>query len=151
MASDSGRDPLLIIDRPTHAGGVVLRGRGASVRVLLVTAKRQPNQWVFPKGHIEPGETVEQAAIREVEEEAGVIATVGEPIGTLEFRNARGVVRAQFFVMAFVSEDKPREGRRRGWFTAEEARQALGYEDSRMLVARAKQVWPGMALGTGNE
>jgi 8-oxo-dGTP pyrophosphatase MutT (NUDIX family) len=151
MASDTNPNPLLVIDRPTHAGGVVLRGRGASLRVLLVTAKRQPNQWVFPKGHIEPGETVEQTAIREVEEEAGVVATVGEPIGTLEFRNARGVVRAQFFVMAFVSEDTPREGRRRGWFTVEEARQALGYEDSRMLVVRARQAWPSMALGTGSE
>lgn len=131
----------LRIDSPTHAGGVVLRGQGATLRVLLVTAKRQPNQWVFPKGHIEPGETPEQAAIREVEEEAGVVATVGEPVGTLEFRNARGTVRAQFFVMTFVSEDGPREGRRRGWFTVEEARQALGYEDSRMLVSRARQIW----------
>ena len=131
----------LTIDSPTHAGGVVLRGRGATLRILLVTAKRQPNQWVFPKGHIEAGETVEEAAIREVEEEAGVIATVNEPVGSLEFRNARGLVRAQFFLMTFVSEEEPRENRRRAWFTAEEARQALGYEDSRMLVARAKQLW----------
>src|SRR3954469_15258431 len=94
----------LTIDLPTHAGGVVLRGRGPTLRVLLVTAKRQPNQWVFPKGHIERGETVEQAAVREVEEEAGVIATVNGPVGSLEFRNARGIVRAQFFLMTFVSE-----------------------------------------------
>lgn len=141
MSNYEGHDPLLIIDSPTHAGGVVVRGRGAELRVLLVTARRQPNQWVFPKGHIEAGETVEQAAIREVEEEAGVVATVAEPIGTLEFRNARGIVRAQFFVMGFVTEGPPRENRRRAWFTAEEARQALGYEDSRMLVAKAKQVW----------
>src|SRR6186713_295560 len=110
----------LLIDAPTHAGGVVLRGRGSELRVLLVTAKRQPNQWVFPKGHIETGETVEEAAIREVEEEAGVIATVNEPVGSLEFRNARGLVRAQFFLMTFVSEEEPRENRRRAWFTAEE-------------------------------
>jgi 8-oxo-dGTP pyrophosphatase MutT (NUDIX family) len=131
----------LTIESPTHAGGVVLRGRGATMRILLVTAKRQPNQWVFPKGHIEHGETVEQAAIREVEEEAGVIATINEPVGCLEFRNARGLVRAQFFLMTFVSEEEPRENRRRAWFTAEEARQALGYEDSRLLVVRAKQIW----------
>ena len=127
----------VLIDAPTHAGGVVLRGSGSELRVLLVTAKRQPNQWVFPKGHIEKGETAEDAAIREVEEEAGVIATVAEPIGSLEFRNARGMVRAQFFRMTFVSEGKPREERRRAWFTTEEARQALGYEDARMLVVKA--------------
>lgn len=144
MMEESTREPRLLIDSPTHAGGVVMRGHGADLRVLLVTAKRQPNQWVFPKGHIEVGETVEQAAIREVEEEAGVVATIGEPIGTLEFRNARGMVRAQFFLMAFVSEGSPREDRRRAWFTSEEARQALGYEDSRMLVIKAKQVWMAM-------
>jgi diadenosine hexaphosphate hydrolase (ATP-forming) len=122
---------------PTHAGGVVVRGRGEDLRVLLVTATRQAHQWVFPKGHIEPGETAVQCAAREVEEEAGVIAAVGPPIGTLEFRNARGIVRAQFYLMTFVSEGPPRESRRRAWFTIEEARQALGYEDSRMLAAKA--------------
>ncbi len=59
---------------------------GAELRVLLVTATRQPNLWVFPKGHIEAGETPEEAAVREVDEEAGVVATVVAPIGTLEFR-----------------------------------------------------------------
>ena len=122
---------------PTHAGGVVIKGRGAALRVLLVTARRQPSQWVFPKGHIEDGETAEQAAIREVEEEAGVVAEIGGPIGTLEYRNARGTVRAQLFVMTFVSEGPTREERRRGWFTAAEARRALSYEDARMLVTRA--------------
>jgi 8-oxo-dGTP pyrophosphatase MutT (NUDIX family) len=126
-----------LLPSPTHAGGIVVKGRGSELRVLLVTAKRQPSQWVFPKGHIEDGETVEQAAIREVEEEAGVIAEVLSPIGTLEFRNARGPVRAQFYLMTFVSEGPPREDRRRGWFTAAEAKRALSYEDSRMLVSRA--------------
>lgn len=137
MASSEDRDSRLVIESPTHAGGVVIRGRGPELRVLLVTARRQPNQWVFPKGHIEPGETVEQAALREVLEEAGVEATVSRPIGTLEFRNARGVVRAQFFLMRFVAEGFPGEDRRRGWFTIDEARHALSYEDARMLVAQA--------------
>ena len=131
------RDSRLVIDSPTHAGGVVVRGRGEDLRILLVTAKRQPSQWVFPKGHIEAGETAESAAIREVEEEAGVVAAITGPIGTLEFRNARGPVRAQFYLMSFVSEGEPGEDRRRAWFTADEARQALVYEDARMLGAKA--------------
>lgn len=137
MATDPNktREPLTV--DPTHAGGIVMRGSGSALRVLLVTATRQPNLWVFPKGHIEPGETPEAAAAREVEEEAGVVATVSEPVGTLEFRNARGMVRAQFYLMRFVSEGPPRENRRRAWFTIEEARQALVYEDSRLLVQRA--------------
>ena len=139
MASDSISTGPVMAD-PTHAGGIVIRGIGNELRVLLVTATRQASLWVFPKGHIESGETPEAAAVREVEEEAGVIATVSEPIGTLEFRNARGMVRAQFYLMKFVSEGPPRENRRRGWFTVEEARQALVYEDSRMLVLRAARL-----------
>ena len=127
----------LIIPSPTHAGGVVVRRDGDATRFLLVTARRQPGLWVFPKGHIEPGETPEQAAEREVLEEAGVRASVIAPVGATEFRSARGAVRAQFYLMEFVSEGSPGEDRRRGWFTADDARRALVYEDARLLITRA--------------
>lgn len=127
----------LVMDAPTHAGGIVVRRDGPEPRYLLVTANRRPGLWVFPKGHIEPGETVEQAAIREVREESGVDATVVAPIGSTEYRNARGLVRAQFFLMAFAAEGPPGEDRRRVWLTAAEAMRALIYEDARLLIERA--------------
>lgn len=128
----------IIIPAPTHAGGVVIRRGDAGLRFLLVTARRQPGLWVFPKGHIEDGETVEQAAVREVLEEAGVQAEIVAPIGATEFRSARGQVRAQFYLMTFISEQStPGENRRRIWLTAEEARRALIYEDARLLITRA--------------
>ena len=127
----------IIIPSPTHAGGVVVRRDGPELRFLLVTARRQPGLWVFPKGHIEIGETPEQAAVREVVEEAGVHATVVAPIGATEFRSARGQVRAQFYLMDFVSETAPGEDRRLAWMTADEARRALIYEDARLLITRA--------------
>jgi len=127
----------IIIPSPTHAGGVVVRRDGPELRFLLVTARRQPGLWVFPKGHIEVGETPEQAAVREVVEEAGVEATVVAPIGATEFRSARGPVRAQFYLMDFVSETAPGEDRRLAWMTADEARRALIYEDARLLITRA--------------
>ena len=133
----------ILIPSPTHAGGVVVRRQGGDLRFLLVTARRQPSLWVFPKGHIEDGETVEQAAVREVQEEAGVEATVVAPIGATEFRSARGQVRAQFYLMDFVSEGTPGENRRRIWATADEARRALIYEDARLLIVRASQGRPG--------
>ena len=129
----------IVIPSPTHAGGVVVRRDGLELRFLLVTARRQPGLWVFPKGHIEPGETPEQAAVREVLEEAGVVATIGDPVGATEFRSARGQVRAQFYLMEFVSEGPPAPGedRRRAWLTGDEARRALIYEDARLLITRA--------------
>lgn len=53
------------------AGGVVGRTSGGKVFIALV---QEPDLegWVMPKGHIEPGETVEQAALREVQEETGL-------------------------------------------------------------------------------
>ena len=127
----------VVIPSPTHAGGVVVRHDGPEPKFLLVTARRQAGLWVFPKGHIEPGETPEQAAVREVREEAGVEASIIAPIGATEFRNARGPVRSQFYLMEFVGEGAPGEDRRRKWFTAPEARRALIYEDARMLITRA--------------
>jgi 8-oxo-dGTP pyrophosphatase MutT (NUDIX family) len=127
----------VVIPSPTHAGGVVVRRDGPELRFLLVTARRQPGLWVFPKGHIEIGETPEQAAVREVVEEAGVNATVVAPVGATEFRSARGSVRAQFYLMEFVSEGSPGEDRRRAWMTGDEARRALIYEDARLLITRA--------------
>src|SRR5450759_5071039 len=55
----------------SHAGGVVYRHRDGQTEVLLVGARPQPDDWVFPKGHIEPDETAAEAARREVREEAG--------------------------------------------------------------------------------
>jgi diadenosine hexaphosphate hydrolase (ATP-forming) len=51
------------------AGGVVFNQEG---KVLVLRHKN--GNWVFPKGHIDPGETSLEAAIREVEEEGGVVA-----------------------------------------------------------------------------
>ena len=57
MADDPSYTGGVVIDAPTHAGGIVVRLDDGVARFLLVTARRQPGQWVFPKGHIEPGET----------------------------------------------------------------------------------------------
>src|SRR5262249_49814502 len=81
-------------------GGVVIRDD----RVLLVRAKPAPHDWVLPKGHIEPGETPEQTARREVQEEAGVDAEIVRAVGGLDYVTPRGEVRAVFFAMRFVRE-----------------------------------------------
>jgi ADP-ribose pyrophosphatase YjhB (NUDIX family) len=124
---------------PTHAGGVVVRRDGTELRFLLVTARLQPNQWVLPKGHIEAGETAEQAAVREVKEEAGVDATVVSALGLIEFRGREGDVRSQFFLMEFTAEGPLEERRRRVWMTAADAQRAIPYEDARRLIAQAHE------------
>lgn len=66
---------------------VVLRPMGEETRVLIVQRKQQPNagRWGFPGGVLELGETVAAGAMRELEEEAGIVA---EPAGWLDIHDA---------------------------------------------------------------
>lgn len=72
------------------AGGITFDSAG---RVLLL--QQMNGNWVFPKGHIEPGENPLQAAIREVKEETGVQAACPQSHRTwhTSYRNSRGVPR----------------------------------------------------------
>lgn len=69
------------------AGGVVLNAAG---EVLVL--EHEDGSWVFPKGHLDPGESELEAALREVEEEAGVRATPLRPLvkDHTHYRNVRG-------------------------------------------------------------
>jgi 8-oxo-dGTP pyrophosphatase MutT (NUDIX family) len=130
-------------ETPTHAGGVVVRRSETQLRFLLVSARWQPDQLVLPKGHVEPGETVEEAARREVLEEAGVTATITIPLGLVEYRSPRGRVRAQFYLMEFVEEAESSEGRRREWLALDQALAALPFADTRQLILDADRALRG--------
>src|SRR5215213_7244397 len=60
-------DPMKVV---RQAGAIVVRFDDDEPRLLLVTARRNPKTWIFPKGHIEDGETPAEAAVREAREEA---------------------------------------------------------------------------------
>ncbi|WP_038058546.1 NUDIX hydrolase [Thermus amyloliquefaciens] len=113
------------------AGGVVFNGRG---EVLLL--RDRMGFWVFPKGHVEPGETLEEAAVREVFEETGVEAVVLLPLFPTRYVNPKGVEReVHWFLMRGEGEPKLEAGMTGlGWFGLEEARSLLSFpEDLRLL------------------
>ena len=117
------------------AGGVV---RGPGGGVLLV--RYRSGVWTFPKGHVEPGETLEQTAVREVQEEGGVQGRVHAELSPTRYTNDRGVARqVHWYAMtspdaAPVLEETFGEG---GYFAPEAAAQMLSYPEDRALLQEA--------------
>ena len=131
------------------AGGVLIREDGA--QILLLTREGRSDVRL-PKGHIEPGETVEQAAVREVQEETGyadvaVVADLGSLTHTFyDFLKDRQVTRTEsYFLMRLTSEreyDGPRlehENFLRRWVKRDEAERILTYESEREFIRRARR------------
>ncbi len=71
------------------AGGVVWRRTAGEVEVLLVHRARY-DDWTFPKGKLDPGESWEHAAVREVFEETGVVPVVGAELASTDYVDAAG-------------------------------------------------------------
>jgi 8-oxo-dGTP pyrophosphatase MutT (NUDIX family) len=88
----------------TSAGGVVVRVENGRVHIALVGEKGL-RKYVLPKGHVEAGESLEQAAVREIEEEAGLSQlTLLAPLGMrerLDFRK-RAWKKTHYFL--FITE-----------------------------------------------
>lgn len=112
--------------RPTPAAlAVVIRDR----RVLLVRRANPPSagRWGFPGGHIECAETIKEAAVRELREETGVVATAGEILTALDvIEHVNGALAYHFVLVAVLCQWVSGEGAPAddaleiGWFTPEE-------------------------------
>jgi 8-oxo-dGTP pyrophosphatase MutT (NUDIX family) len=125
-----------------QAGAIVFGVREGAPAVLLVTAKRNPEHWVFPKGHVERGETLEVAAIREAEEEAGVSGEILQKAGTLDFPLGKDLIHVHYFVMFTRDEGHPEPGRRAQWYSPDEAMTRLTFANSQALL---RSIWPELA------
>ena len=127
-----------------QAGSIVVRLDTKEPQVLLVTAKRNPRNWIFPKGHIEKGETPEEAALRETREEAGVVGDLIAPAGILEYGFLGAKARVEYFLVQFRREaGPPEDGRQRTWCRLEDALERLNYKNSRKLLRKAWKMLTG--------
>lgn len=122
---------------PTHAGGVVYREREGAREYLLVRPSNGRAEWVLPKGHVDPGETTRETAVREVAEEAGVEASIVAPLARGEQPGRGGTALVDWFVMRFERAVPPAEPREARWFALEEALASASFDGVRELVRAA--------------
>jgi len=120
-----------------QAGAIVIRRAKSGPLVLLVTAKRNPGHWIFPKGHIESGESARQAALREAHEEAGVEAKPLRKAGRTEFTYGSRDYAIDYWLAETADEGKPEAGRQLAWHTYKDALKTLTFENMRALLKRA--------------
>lgn len=121
-----------------QAGAVVFRTDGARPLVLLVRARKNPTDWIFPKGHIEPGESPSEAALREAAEEAGVAGTIVTALWpALTFESGPDQVRVQYYLVKYGGQVPAREQREHAWLSPDEALGRLTHTPARALLAGA--------------
>ena len=129
-----------------QSGAIVIRLDRKEPQVLLVTAKRNQRNWIFPKGHIENGETAEVAALREAKEEAGIVGRLIGAAGALNYEFLGARARVDYFLAEFTREAGPPEnGRTRLWCGLDEALGLLSHKGTRKLLRR---VWKQVASGS---
>ena len=128
------------MSRSTHAGAVVFKLTRKGPRYLLVEAGGTRGRWVFPKGHVEKGETAAGTAVREVAEEAGVRARPIRGLRRVEQKQEGKWIYVAYFLMAYAGRAKPLDKRRIRWLGFEEAIEALDLAKSRRVLRSADRL-----------
>lgn len=128
------------------AGGVVYRGEDDAIEIALAArrTRRGDLAWGLAKGAIEPGETEEQAAVREVLEETGLEVDVESDLGDIRYfyvwEGVRVRKRVHFFLMRMTGgdvEDHDAEMEDVRWFPLSSAVKRAAYRGEREVIERA--------------
>lgn len=130
----------------TSAGGIVVSAEG-NRQSLVVGMRRRGRDavtWTLPKGTPDPGETLEETALREVAEETGLEVRIVEPLRAIEYDFVQDGTRihktVHYYLMEPVGGDLSRhdaEFERVRWVPFDEADGLLSFATERELVAAA--------------
>jgi len=140
----AGRPPVLA------AGGVPMRQVDQRTQLLLIHRPRH-DDWTLPKGHIEPGEHPLVAAVREVNEETGLVVRLGPPLPALAYPLPDDRTKLVRFWAAMPLAGQPELPRaidvhevdQVEWVDAEDAYDTLTYEDDRQILDTALRSFAG--------
>ena len=123
--------------RVEAAGGVVVRDSEAGTEVCVVHRPRY-GDWSFPKGKLDPGESFEEAALREVEEETGLRCTLEAELPSTEYRDSKDRQKLVRYWQMEVDEDPGFEPNDEvdelRWLPMAETAELLTYDRDRGLL-----------------
>lgn len=122
----------------TSCGAVIFRQEETEKKFLLIRNKRSAH-WGFPKGHIEPGETKEETAIREVFEETGLhVEILPGFIKNSEYTIQGKIEKSVSIFLAKTEETEYRiqeeEIEECGWYTFSQALKILNYDNDKLIL-----------------
>ena len=132
------------------SGGVVYQHGPSGIEVALISVGK-PGRWQLPKGIVDPGETPETTALREVQEETGVTARLVEKIDTIEYwyvgNKAGQRVRfhkfVHFYLLSYVSGDIGQhdwEVNEARWVDLLAAKELLSFKSERQALEKAARM-----------
>lgn len=124
------------------AGGLVFRRGGGRFEVLLI--RDRFHYWTLPKGHLDPGETPAQAALREIVEETGIEGRIVSELPTTQYeffhRDGRVTKTVRYFLVeAMAGTLQPQEGEvcEVRWFKPAEVAELRQYDNNRPILDQA--------------
>ena len=135
--------------REVSAGGVIYRKHRGAIEIALIHVR---HRWGLPKGHVEEGESLNEAAIREVREETGLEGRMRRKLGDIRYsyrdkRTGRGAIRiykrVYFYLLRYLRgdvRDHDHEVDEARWFPIEAAIHTLKFATERKMVQRALAV-----------
>ncbi len=138
----------LLTQTQVSAGGVAYRFHDDRTEVALISVGEQ-SRWQLPKGTVNPGETIEMAAQREVREEAGIDTDLLELLDRIEYwftgKNQGQAVRTHKFVYFYLMQyrggdpkDHDHEVNEARWVEINRAIEMLAFPNEKEIALRAK-------------
>ncbi|MBI3610484.1 MAG: NUDIX hydrolase [Nitrospirae bacterium] len=133
------------------SGGVIFRRGSAGIEIALIrkTLKDGKRVWCLPKGWVEPGERLEETAVREVREETGLHGEILQKIGDISYQfyskedRARIDKTVHFFLMDYRggdTADHDAEVDAAEWFPLDQAETAMIYPTEKEIVRKAGEL-----------
>lgn len=147
--SQSAENTKVMTKDQVSAGGVAFRRVDSKIQIAIVSVKPSL-RWQLPKGIVDPGETFEVTAVREVREEAGIQTELIELLETVQYwyqrvqygKHIRYHKYVHFYLLSYKSgnvEDHDHEIAESRWVSFDDALEMLAFKSERSVVEKARE------------